>query len=277
MRDVKPRFLDGRGPTLERTLGQSLADLTLTTAEKECSRALVDRTWRHFFGRRLVSTPAEKNHDALAGRLAELFEGSGWSVKKLLRTIVTSKVYQMDSRGKEADRTLYAAGPLKPVGPLQFMRAYTDAFNLHELHRQAYSKMEKNPETAEQLKDPEVLKILFYTWARDLLLPKGRDPEEDPTYGTPRMAMKFMNNERVQSMINATWSDGMLYKALAKKSSPADRVEELFLALVGRPPTKWEKTEFSDYVKERPSFEGKMPYEDVFWVLLNSTEFLFVH
>jgi hypothetical protein len=163
------------------------------------------------------------------------------------------------------------------VGPLQFMRAYTDAFNLHELHRQAYSKMEKNPETAEQLKDPEVLKILFYTWARDLLLPKGRDPEEDPTYGTPRMAMKFMNNERVQSMINATWSDGMLYKALAKKSSPADRVEELFLALVGRPPTKWEKTEFSDYVKERPSFEGKMPYEDVFWVLLNSTEFLFVH
>ncbi|HEU4339111.1 MAG TPA: DUF1549 domain-containing protein [Planctomycetota bacterium] len=276
MRDVKPRFLDGRAPLPEKSLGQSLAELTLTTKDKECSRAFINRTWRHFFGKRLVSTPAEKNHDALAATLAERFEREEWSIRKLLKTIVTSKVYQLESKGKEAERILYAVGPLKPMGPLQFMKAYTDAFNLHEMHRRAYVKMENNPETGENLKDPEVLKVLFYTWARDLLLPHGRDPEEDPAYGTPRMAMKFMNNQRVQSMINATWKEGLLGQVLAKKSKPQERIEELTLALLGRPPTKWEKEEFGEHLKGRFTFVGE-GYEDIFWVLLNSTEFLFVH
>jgi hypothetical protein len=277
MRDVKPRFLDGRGPAPERSLGQSLADLTLTTKDRECSRAFVERNWRHFFGRRLVSTPAEKNHDALAARLAEQFERDDWSIRKLLRTIVSSKVYQMESKGREADRVLYAAGPLKPMGPLQFMRAYTDAFDLQDEHRHAYASLEKNPETAEQLKDPEVLKILLYMWSRDLLLPRGRDPEEDPAYGTPRMAIRFMNNNKIQSMINAEWKDSLLGKVMARKSKPGDRIEELFLSLLGRPPTKAEKSDYVEYIEKRPSGEGKKPYEDVFWVLLNSTEFLFIH
>ncbi len=276
MRGVKPRFLDGRGPQPERTLGESLADLTLTTKDKECSRAFINRTWRHFFGKRLVSTHAETNHDALAATLADRFERDGWSIRKLLKTILASKVYQMESKGKEAERALYAVGPLKPMGPLQFMNAYTDAFNLHDLHRSAYEKMEKNPETGEQLKDPAVLRILLYTWARNLLLPQGRDPEEDPAYGTTRMAMKFMNNQRVQSMINASWKESLLGRIMAKKTKPADRIEELSLALLGRPPTKWEKEEFGDHVNGRFTFVGE-GYEDVFWVMLNSTEFLFIH
>jgi hypothetical protein len=276
MRDLKPRFLDGREAFPDKTLGQSLAELTLTTKEKECSRAFVQRTWRHFFGKRIVSTPAEKGHDALAATLADRFEREDWSIRKLLKTILTSRVYQLESKGKDADRALYAVGPLKPMGPLQFMRAYTDAFDLHDDHRRAYASMEKNPETGEQLKDPEVLKILFYTWARDLLLPRGRDPEEDPAYGTPRMAMKFMNNQRVQSMINASWKESLLGKVLSKKAKTADRIEELTLALLGRPPNAWEKETFTEHTKGRFTFVGE-PFEDIFWVLLNSTEFLFIH
>jgi len=276
MRDLQPRFLDGRTALPDKTLGQSLAELTLTTKDRECSRAFVERTWRHFFGKRLLSTPAEKNHDALAATLAERFEREEWSIRKLLRTILTSRVYQMDSKGKEADRALYAVGPLKPMGPLQFMNAYTNAFDLHDEHRRAYEKMTANPETGEQLKDPEVLKVLFYTWARDLLMPRGRDPEEDPAYGTPRMAMKFMNNQRMQSMINATWKDSLLGKILVKKTKPSERIEELTLAMLGRMPTTWEKQEFGEHLKERFTFVGE-GYEDIFWVLLNSTEFLFIH
>jgi hypothetical protein len=217
MRGLKPQFLDGPRPDPEQSLGQTLAEFTLTTKDKECSRAFVNRTWRHFFGKRLVSTPAEKNHDALAATLAERFEREDWSIRKLLKTILTSKVYQMESKGKDADRAVYAVGPLKPMGPLQFMNAYTDAFNLWEEHAKAYARMEANPDTAEQLKDPVVLKVLLYTWARDLLLPRGRDPEEDVAFGTPRMALRFMNNQRVQSMINASWKESLLGKIMAKK------------------------------------------------------------
>jgi hypothetical protein len=86
-----------------------------------------------------------------------------------------------------------------------------------------------------------------------------------------------MNNQRLQSMINAYWQDGLLGKILSKKATASERVEELFLALLGRYPTKWEKNEFTGYLSKRSSFEGKTPYEDLFWVLLNSTEFTFVN
>jgi hypothetical protein len=277
MRGIAPRFLDGRTPPQGKRLGEALAELTLTTKEKDCSKALVDRMWRHFFGRRLVTTPVAPGHDELAATLAADFERQGWSLRRLMRTIVSSKAYQLASTGKEAARALYAAGPLKPMGPIQFTRVHTDIFNLHDVYREMYQKLETSPVAGEQFKDPEVMKLLFYTWARDLLLPKGRDPEEDPAYGTPRMAMKFMNNQRVQSMINAYWSPSMLGKILSKKFKPGERVEEIFLAMVGRPPTGEERRDFVDYVQGRPSFDGKKPYEDVLWVLLNSSEFIFIH
>jgi hypothetical protein len=277
MRGVKPRFLDGREPAPDKSLGETLADFTLTTAEKDCSRALIDRTWRQFFGRRLLTTPTEKNLDELAARLAAEFEREGWSLRKLLRTIVTSKAYQMDSKGREADRALYAAGPLKPMGPIQFMRVYTDVFNLHDVHREMYQKIEASEVAGEQFKDPEVVKLLFYGWARELLLPKGRDPEETPGYGTPRMAMKFMNNQRIQSMINAYWSPSMLGRIMSKKYKAAERIDEIFLSIVNRPPSRGEREEYVDYVEKRASWEGKKPFEDVLWVLLNSSEFLFIH
>ena len=277
MRGVAPRFLDGRKAPEGKRLGEALADLTLTTKEKDCSKALVDRMWRHFFGRRLITTPTAAGQDGLADALAADFEKQGWSVRRLMRTIVSSKAYQLSSAGKEAARALYASGPLKPMGPIQFMRVYNDVFNLHEVWREGWKTVQESETAGEQFKDPEVMKLLFYTWARDLLLPKGRDPEEDPAYGTPRMAMKFMNNQRVQAMINAYWLPSMLGKILSKKFKTPERVEEIFLSLVSRPPTRGERAEFVEYVQGRPSFEGKKPFEDVMWVLLNSSEFIFIH
>ena len=75
---------------------------------------MVNRVWLHLFGRGLVSTPDNfgaagqpPSHPELLDTLAVEFMADGWSVKRLIRQIVLSRAYQLDSthdpRNFEAD------------------------------------------------------------------------------------------------------------------------------------------------------------------------------
>jgi hypothetical protein len=66
---------------------------------------LVNRVWLHLFGRGLVPTPDNfgaagqpPSHPELLDQLAVSFMDNGWSVKGLIRQIVLSRAYQLDSR-----------------------------------------------------------------------------------------------------------------------------------------------------------------------------------
>ncbi len=68
------------------------------------SRVMVNRIWLHLFGQGIVSTPndfglfgAEPSHPELLDHLATRFQAEGWSIKKLIRAIVLSRTYQLDS------------------------------------------------------------------------------------------------------------------------------------------------------------------------------------
>ena len=75
-----------------------------------------------------------------------------------------------------------------------------------------------------------------------------------------------MNNKRVQNYFSPGW--GLLRRVMMRKHRPADRVEELFLSVLGRPPARAEAELFT-----AKSFRD---YEDIFWALVNSAEFVFV-
>jgi hypothetical protein len=60
--------------------------------------------------------------------------------------------------------------------------------------------------------------------------------------------------------------------------SPADQVETLFLATLTRKPTHEEQTRFAGYIQSGGARNNpKEALADVFWVLLNTSEFLFNH
>jgi hypothetical protein len=74
----------------------------------------VNRVWLHLFGRGLVPTPDNfgaagqpPSHPELLDTLAADFMSDGWSVKRLIRRIVLSRAYRLDSahdpRNFEAD------------------------------------------------------------------------------------------------------------------------------------------------------------------------------
>ena len=79
------------------------------------ARVLVNRIWRHHFGRGLVETPSDfgvlgqkPTHPALLDWLAAEFISSGWSVKHLHRLILNSTAWQQAIR---SDERLEAADP----------------------------------------------------------------------------------------------------------------------------------------------------------------------
>ncbi len=90
-------FKDGSG-RLELARAVASKDNPLTP------RVFVNRVWLHHFGAALVSTPSDfgvrsdpPSHPELLDYLASQFIEDGWSIKKLHRRIVLSRVYQMSS------------------------------------------------------------------------------------------------------------------------------------------------------------------------------------
>jgi cytochrome c553 len=72
------------------------------------SRVMANRIWQHLFGHGIVNTVDnfgvtgdKPSHPELLDYLAAQFVNNGWSVKKLVRSLVLSRAYQLDSAGDE--------------------------------------------------------------------------------------------------------------------------------------------------------------------------------
>jgi hypothetical protein len=93
---------------------RELADWLASPSNPLTARVIVNRVWLHLFGRGLVPTPdnfgaagARPSHPELLDTLAVEFINDGWSIKGLIRRIVLSRAYGLDSahdpRNFEAD------------------------------------------------------------------------------------------------------------------------------------------------------------------------------
>ncbi len=94
-----------------RTTGRRMAFAKSLTSGSHplTARVLVNRVWHHHFGAGLVSTLGDfgalgerPTHPELLDWLANEFVSSGWSLKSLHRTIVTSGVYRQSSVNSSA-------------------------------------------------------------------------------------------------------------------------------------------------------------------------------
>jgi len=75
----------------------------------QTSRVFVNRVWMHLFGRGIVGTPNDfgvygepPTHPELLDHLATRFVNDGWSIKRLIRSIVLSRTYQLGSQASAA-------------------------------------------------------------------------------------------------------------------------------------------------------------------------------
>jgi len=115
---VKRRFLSAfpakDGKPREFTTGSGrleLAQAIIEDAAPLTARVIVNRFWRHHFGRGLVATPSEfgamgeaPTHPELLDDLTARFIASGWSLKWLHREILLSAAWQQDSLAPKSER-----------------------------------------------------------------------------------------------------------------------------------------------------------------------------
>jgi hypothetical protein len=94
---------------------KALADWLARADHPLTARVMVNRLWQHLFGRGVVATPSdfgamgdEPTHPELLDWLACELSARGWSLKAMIRLIVTSEAYRRSSR---ADADALAADP----------------------------------------------------------------------------------------------------------------------------------------------------------------------
>jgi hypothetical protein len=94
--------------------------------------------------------------------------------------------------------------------------------------------------------------------------------ETTPLPGTARQALLLRNNAEIQGWIS---SGGVLSKIRAGGGSVEDKIDEMFLAALSRKASDGERKRYAAFIAQH---QGN-GWEDAYWTLLNTTEFVTRH
>jgi hypothetical protein len=250
-RVVPAKFFLGEGPALKdgdpyRT---RFAGWLTAPANPYFARSFANRLWAHFFATGLAN-PVDAmrpdqppTHPALLDLLEKEFKASGFQQKHLIRAICNSETYQRTSRpvmGNAEDRELFSHMQMKLLTPDQMIDALAIAAG-----RAPTVGKNRDQQTAP-----------FVT----------ADADADPTqftHGLPQFLL-LMNG-------NASANPQNLGKlTLGKKKDEA--VQALYHAVLSRPARPAELQQMLAYLDKAEN--ANQGYRDIYWVLLNSAEFV---
>lgn len=246
------------------------------------SRNLSNRIWAHFMGRGLVepvddmrvSNPPTNGPllEALAKRLGD----SGFDLRAFVRDICTSRTYQLSARpnATNADDTRqFSRSQLRRLRADVLLDAVvraTDGSRGFVYFPEGTRAIQQYPRTPGDTTRAMTGDPFFETFGR-----AGRasvcacDTKVEPTLS---QALHLIAGDTVQSQIGA----GKVIENLLKaETAPEVIIEELYLRALSRQPQPDELSAMLGLVGSE--VKNRKAYQDIFWGLLNSTEFLFNH
>ncbi len=280
-------------------LGNSIA----SPANPLTSRVIVNRLWHHLFGRGIVRTVdnfgknGEKpSHPELLDYLAARFVEEGWSVKAMIRLLVTSSVYQMSStpsadaarldsandllqhaRGRRLpaesirDAILSVSGDLDPklYGPgidVYYTGKTESGGKVGPLdgarRRSVYQRIKRNAQN-------QFLEVF------DAPKPASTRGQRDST-NVPAQSLAMLNDPFVIDQASK-WASRIVADG---GTSARDRVERMFRRALGRRATEAEITASLDYLTRGGGDEAELlsnqrAWQDFAHSIFNFKEFLY--
>ena len=274
-RQVVATFFDGTDPkwTNDRTPREELAAWMTSPANPFFGRNLANRMWAHFFGYGIldpVDEPGENNlptHPELLDAIGKAFADGKYDNRMLIRAITRTKAYQLTSKmthPTQADGRRFARMNLKALTPPQLFDSLVAVTGFREAqgNRNAFSQFQANAANP-----------------RGLFLNRFASNEKLTEANTTILqALMLMNGDFVANQTGLEKSEVLAAIADAPFWTTKQRVEAVFVTTFARTPTADESERFASYVERGgPTGDKKQALADVFWVLLNSTEFLFNH
>ena len=239
------------------------------------SGAMVNRLWKHFMGVGMVEPVDDlrssnpPSNPELWAALNREFVSHGYDLKHVMRLILNSRAYQLDSATlpqNEADRRFYShyyARRLTAEVMLDAVGSATgvpDEFPGYPVGLRAID-----------LPDPGVNSYFLTLFGRPDRVTACTCERNDEV--TLPQLLHLGNGDATLRKIPAP--DGRLAKILAENADDRRATEEVFLATFSRLPTEAEQEAVNK------ALAGGDPRQDVFrdlfWALLNSKEFAFNH
>jgi hypothetical protein len=206
---------------------------------------------------------------ALMKALSDDFVASGYNLKHLLRVIMNSRLYQLDSQPTEAnaaDSRFYSHYQVKRIGAEPLLDAIDYAAGVP-------TKFKNLPlgTRAIELPDGEYPTYSLTVFGK----PKRASTCECERSSDPSLisALHVINSDTISAKLLD--KKGRVGQLLAAKKPHEAIVEELYLATLSRQPTTEELTHSQQAIKASPG--PKEFYEDLLWALMNTKAFMFNH
>jgi len=236
-------------------------------------KAMVNRMWGMFFGRGFVNPVDDFNdnnvpsHPELLTELSARYKHYNYDQKKLIRWITHSNAYHLSyiankTNDKVEQETQFARMNMKALSPEQLFESLMIATKAS----QAETKDGKN--------------TLRGKWLKGLITTFGDDEGNEVTFnGTIVQALMMMNGKEINEAISR--KDKGTVAIAMRNRSPDAILSELYLASLNRLPRPAERNQIKAKMNLRPVRASKdtwaAKYEDLFWALLNSNEFILNH
>jgi hypothetical protein len=272
---VKPHPLGG--PNMDDPIDRrvKLAEWMTTPDNPFFARNIVNRFWGYLMGRGLVeplddlraTNPA--SNPALLDALADDFTKHKYDLRHLLRTIMSSRAYQLSSKSTTGNK-----GDTQNIHFTRYTVRRLTAEQLADAIDFATGTVEKYPglplgTRAIALPDSGVKSFLLDTFGR----PARQITCECERTTQPNIAqaLVLLNGDFLNKKLNDT--KGRLDTLLKARKEMPEIVEELYLVTLSRRPQPEEIERARHWVSQAAS--PREGLQDVLWALLNSREFLF--
>ena len=233
------------------------------------ARAAVNRVWALLFGRPLVDPVdnLESTEPAPAALqiLADDFAGHGCDLRRLIRVIASTEVFRLDGVGDgddpEAQDRTWAGFPMTRLRPEQVAGSVLQAASV----------------SANDADSNLLLRLARYGQQNEFVTRYGDDGEDefDGGTGTIPQALLRMHGVLVHEKTKENPFNASTRIARLAPDDP-HAVETAYLAVLTRRPTPAEQAHFEAALADK-SRTREQRLEDLFWALINSTEFSWNH
>ena len=293
--NLTPEYRNGKAPAATGDWRSAFADQL--TGDPMFAINFANRLWKQMFSMGMVEPvdtldPArldpknpppdgwalQATHPDLLVKLAKAFTDNNYQIRPILRLMVNSNAYQMSSRYDDdwslANVPLFARHFSRRMEAEEIHDAIVQSTQVFQPYKvQGWPDTVKwayqLPDTDEPLNNEGNGRTFMNSFLRG-----NRDTQPRQTNGSILQQLSLMNDSFVYN--RARVASSPVLTAISKMTGNDAAIDELFVSFLARNATAAERTKMTAFLAKATTAAARnTAIEDLAWVLINKTDFLF--